>query len=93
MGTALEILSALAAFPRASIEGQSDLTSWKEANTRRVALIQKNVAHVISSGEQRELERLQAQADEQIRNFAPLPLRQLEDLKATLKHRGILVSD
>lgn len=60
---------------------------------RRVVLIQKNVAGVISDEEKRELEVLQQQADEQIRQSAPLPLTELHEFEEKLRQRGVVVAD
>lgn len=64
-----------------------------DGSARRVALIQKNIAQTISAEEKRELEELQANADERIRQAAPLPLRELDEFEEKLRQRGVVIAD
>jgi hypothetical protein len=62
---------------------------WDYTNERRAQLIEKKVKKYIANGEKLELDRLQRLADARIRILAPLPIKQLEDIREELKRRGI----
>ena len=72
---------------------ESHATPAGAENVRRVALIRKNVAGNISGEEKQELETLQSQADERIRETARLPLQELDEFEAKLKQRGVVIAD
>src|SRR5687767_13269545 len=58
--------------------------NWDHTNGARCSLIKKEVDETITAAEQKELDRLQTLADYRIRLVAPLPLKELEDLHASL---------
>ncbi len=62
---------------------------WEQTNTRRFQLIEKKVERNISSDEKCELTYLQQLTDARIRLLAPLPIKQLEDVREELERRGI----
>ena len=62
---------------------------WEQTNTRRFQLIEKKVKRNISSDEKRELTYLQQLTDARIRLLAPLPIKQLEEVREELERRGI----
>lgn len=62
---------------------------WEQTNERRFQLIEKKVERNISSDEKSELADLQQLTDARIRLLAPLPIKQLEDVREDLKRRGI----
>lgn len=67
-----------------------DITvDWEQTNERRFQLIEKKVERNISSDEKRELADLQQLTDARIRLLAPLPIKQLEEVRAELERRGI----
>ena len=62
---------------------------WEQTNTRRFQLIEKKVKRKIRANEKRELDYLQQLTDARIELLAPLPIKQLEDVREELKRRGI----
>ena len=67
-----------------------DITiGWEQTNERRAQLIQKKVKRTISPDEKRELDHLQQLADARLQLLAPLPIREFEVLRETLKRRGM----
>ncbi len=62
---------------------------WEQTNKRRFQLIEKKVKRNISSDEKYELAYLQHLTDTRIRLLAPLPIKQLEEVREELKRRGI----
>ena len=62
---------------------------WEQTNTRRFQLIEKKVKRKIRANEKRELDYLQQLTDARIRLLAPLPIKQLEEVRKKLKRRGI----
>lgn len=67
-----------------------DITvDWEQTNDRRFQLIEKKVERNISSDEKRELADLQQLTDARIRLLAPLPIKQLEEVREELERRGI----
>lgn len=64
-------------------------TDWEQTNERRAQLIQKKVKRTILTDEKRELDYLQQLADARLQLLAPLPIKELEALRETLKQRGI----
>lgn len=62
---------------------------WEQTNERRFQLIEKKVERNISSDEKRELADLQQLTDARIRLLAPLPIKQLEEVREELERRGI----
>ena len=72
---------------------ESHATPAEAENARRVALIRQNVTGNISDAEKQELEILQSQTDEKIRQMAQLPLRELDEFEEKLRQRGVVISD
>ncbi|MGE0825011.1 MAG: class I SAM-dependent DNA methyltransferase [Candidatus Binatia bacterium] len=66
---------------------------WDHTNERRAQLIEKKVKKHIASEEKRELDYLQQLTDARIQLLAPLPIKQLEDIRDDLKRRGIWVGE
>ena len=64
-------------------------TDWEQTNARRFQLIEKKVKRKIRASEKRELDYLQQLTDARIELLAPLPIKQLEDVREELKRRGI----
>lgn len=62
---------------------------WEQTNERRARLIQKKVKKNILADEKREFDHLQQLADARIQILAPLPIKQLEEMRDDLKRRGI----
>ena len=62
---------------------------WEQTNTRRFQLIEKEIKRKIRANEKRELDYLQQLTDARIELLAPLPIKQLEDVREELKRRGI----
>ncbi len=62
---------------------------WEQTNTRRFQLIEKKVKRKIRANEKSELDYLQQLTDARIELLAPLPIKQLEDVREELKRRGI----
>ena len=62
---------------------------WEQTNERRFQLIEKKVKRKILANEKRELDYLQQLTDARIELLAPLPIKQLEDVREELKRRGI----
>lgn len=62
---------------------------WEQTNERRAQLIQKKVKKNILADEKREFDHLQQLADARIQLLAPLPIKQLEEMRNELKRRGI----
>ena len=62
---------------------------WEQTNTRRFQLIEKKIKRKIRANEKRELDYLQQLTDARIELLAPLPIKQLEDVREELKRRGI----
>ena len=62
---------------------------WEQTNERRFQLIEKKVKRKILTNEKRELDYLQQLTDARIELLAPLPIKQLEDVREELKRRGI----
>ena len=62
---------------------------WEQTNARRFQLIEKKVKRKIRANEKRELDYLQQLTDARIELLAPLPIKQLEDVREELKRRGI----
>ncbi len=54
---------------------------WEDQNERRVSLIQKRHRHGLTSDEQNELDRLQAEMSARINAVRPLPFDALEKLE------------
>ena len=61
---------------------------WNEMNSRRVDLIFKEVYGSLSSEESLELESLQSAADARSSLVAPLPIRELEQLKELMSWKA-----
>ena len=74
-------------------ESHGALPDAEAENVRRVALTEKNVAQTITNVEKQELEQLQMEADERIRQTAPLPLKELDEFEAKLKQQGVVIAD
>ncbi len=64
---------------------------WEETNERRADLIVKKVERRISPGEKAELDNLQRLATARRHLLAPLPLKELEDLREELIQKGVWV--
>ncbi len=62
---------------------------WDQTNERRAELIQKKVKKTISTEERRELDELQRLASCRRRLLAPLPIKELQAVKADLVRRGM----
>ena len=62
--------------------------NWAGTNARRVELINKQIEASINEQETRELENLQRLADERIRMFAPLPIKNLESALEEIRREG-----
>ena len=62
---------------------------WEQTNERRFQLIERKVKRKILANEKRELDYLQQLTDARIELLAPLPIKQLEDVREELKQRGI----
>ena len=62
---------------------------WEQTNERRFQLIEKKVKRKILANEKRELDYLQQLTDARVELLAPLPIKQLEDVREELKRRGI----
>ncbi len=62
---------------------------WEQTNARRFQLIEKKVKRNIRADEKRELDYLQQLTDARIRLLAPLPIKQLEEVREDLERRGI----
>lgn len=62
---------------------------WEQTNERRFQLIEKKVKRKILANEKRELDYLQQLTDARIELVAPLPIKQLEEVREGLKQRGI----
>jgi uncharacterized protein (DUF924 family) len=68
---------------RKSTHPQSD--EWLAKNARRGELIRKKISGALSAIERRELEKLQAEADEHLLGRSPLPLDELEAFKSLMQ--------
>ena len=62
---------------------------WEQTNERRFQLIEKEVKGNILADEKLEFDYLQQLTDARIELLAPLPIKQLEDLREELKRRGM----
>ncbi len=62
---------------------------WEQTNERRTQLIEKKVKRNILVEEKYELDYLQQLTDARIELLAPLPIKQLEELREELQRRGI----
>lgn len=62
---------------------------WEQTNERRVGLIHKKISGELTAEEDSELNHLQRLTDSRIRLFAPLPIRQLQEIRDDLKRRGV----
>ena len=62
---------------------------WDQTNKRRAELIHKKVKKTISTEERRELDELQRLASCRRRLLAPLPIEELQAVKADLVRRGM----
>ena len=62
---------------------------WGETNDRRADLIVKKVGKTISPAEKIELDNLQRLATARRHLLAPLPLKELEDLREDMIRRGV----
>jgi hypothetical protein len=57
---------------------------WSETNRRRESLIRKKMGRLITQFEQAELDHLQSLASSRVRLFAPLPLKELDEVHRQL---------
>jgi type I restriction-modification system DNA methylase subunit len=62
---------------------------WEKTNERRFQLIEKEVKRNILADEKIEFDYLQQLTDARIELLAPLPIKQLEELREELKRRGM----
>jgi hypothetical protein len=62
---------------------------WEQTNERRFQLIEKKVKRKILANEKVELDYLQQLTDARIELLAPLPIKQLADVREELRRRGI----
>ena len=60
---------------------------WNQTNTRRVDLIHKKLAKIITASEKEELDRLQNLMDKRIRLLAPLPINALTSFLEDIERR------
>ncbi len=61
-----------------------DEKDWETLNKRRFELIEKKVYGKVTKTEQRELDQLQAKADQYLDRIAPRPIEELEKLHQQL---------
>ena len=83
--------SSFGSNPGNSLTGEERLAitdNWAATNARRVELINKQIDASLTEEETLELDNLQRLADERIRMFAPLPIKNLESALEELRREG-----
>lgn len=88
-----EYLPQTASWPLSLHDFLAISLDWNKTNTRRSRLILKKANNNISQSEMHELNDLQRLTDARIKVFAPLPLNQLEMVRAELKRRRLWEED